>query len=170
MIYNQSTVSKRLAVSGLIGALYFVLTVILYPLSYGGVQVRVSEALSVLPLFYGFDAVIGLTVGCLIANVFGTNGLIDVILGTFATLIASLLTYYISKKTNSNAKFFVGGIPPVIVNALIVPLTFLAITELKEAYLINALQVLTGQALSVYLIGTPLYFALKKRQNKKGLK
>ncbi len=169
MKFNQGSISKRLAVSGLIGALYFILTVMLYPISYGGVQARISEALSILPIFFGFDAVVGLTVGCLIANAVGTNGLIDVILGTFATLLSSILTYFLTKKIKGNTKFLIGAIPPVIINALIVPLAFLAITELKQLYMISALQVLVGQTISVFVFGAPLYFALVKRQNKKGL-
>ena len=168
MKVNQNA-AKKLARAGIIGALYAILTMVLYPISYGGVQLRIAEALSILPLFFG-EAVIGLTIGCFIANVLGVNGLLDVIFGTLATFIASTLTYIIGKKIKGKLAFFIGGIPPVLVNAIIVPFTFLlTMSELKEMYLISSLSVCLGQALAVYLVGAPLYFAIKKRQNKKGL-
>jgi uncharacterized membrane protein len=86
MKLNQN-VAKKSAKAGIIAALYVMLTTLLYPISYGGFQVRVAEALSILPLFYG-EAVFGLTVGCLISNMIGTNGLLDVVFGTLATFIA----------------------------------------------------------------------------------
>ena len=166
----NNSVTKKSARAGIIAALYVMLTIILYPISYGGVQVRVAEALSILPLFYG-EAVIGLTVGCLISNLLGTNGLLDVVFGTLATFIASNLTYLIGKKVRgNNARFMLGCFPPVIVNALIVPFTFLlTLSNLKKLYLISCLQVFAGQALAVYLIGAPFYYSILKRQNKKGL-
>ncbi len=165
---NQN-VAKKCAKSGIIAALYVMLTMIFYPISYAGMQVRIAEALSVLPLFYG-EAILGLTVGCLISNLIGSNGIMDVVFGTLATFIASNLTYIIGKKKKGKLGFLLGGIPPVCVNAVIVPFTFLlTLSKLKELYFISCLQVFCGQALAVYLIGAPFYFALRKRQNKKGL-
>ncbi|MBR5439270.1 MAG: QueT transporter family protein [Clostridia bacterium] len=163
MKLNQN-VAKKSAKAGIIAALYVMLTTLLYPISYGGFQVRVAEALSILPLFYG-EAVFGLTVGCLISNMIGTNGLLDVVFGTLATFIASNLTYLIGKKAKGTARFVLGGLPPVIVNAFVVPFTFLlTISNLEKLYFISCLQVFGGQALAVYLIGAPLYFSLIKRQ------
>lgn len=168
MKLNQN-VAKKCAKAGIIASLYVILTMAVYPLSYGGIQLRVAEALSILPLFFG-EAVFGLTVGCLISNMLGVNGLLDVVFGTLATLIASSLTYFIGKKVKGKLCFLLGGIPPVLVNAVIVPFTFLlTVSQIKELYVINALQIFVGQALAVYLLGAPLYFAIKKRQNKKGL-
>lgn len=148
--------------AGIIGALYFILTVVFLPISYGPIQIRISECLSVLPLFYS-EAVIGLTVGCLIANIFG-NGILDVVFGTLATLVASILTYIVGKKFKGFIKLILGFIPPVIVNALFVPLTFLTLLELKELYFISSIQVFIGQALSVCALGSVVYFALNKKK------
>lgn len=162
---GNASVTRSLCSAGIIAALYFALTVAFYPVSYGAIQVRVSEALCVLPLFYG-EAVLGLTAGCLLSNLVGTGGLLDVALGTPATLIAALLCYLAGKKIRGGARFFLGVFPCVILNALVVPLTFLAITELKEAYFLSALQVGVGEAIAVYVLGGALYFAYAKRLEK----
>ncbi|MBR6737234.1 MAG: QueT transporter family protein [Clostridia bacterium] len=158
---NKKPTSKQVANAGIISAIYIALSLIFYPISYGGVQVRISEALSLLPLFFP-ESVLGLTVGCLISNLFG-NGLLDVVFGTLATLLSATLTYFIGTKIKSEPlKITVGGIFPVVINAVIVPFTFLAVTELKSLYLINAVQVFLGQAISVYALGIPIYLAIKK--------
>jgi len=154
--------TQRLVLSGVIGGIYAALTLMVYPLSYGPIQVRISEALTVLPLFFG-EAVIGLSVGCLVANFFG-NGVLDVVFGTLATLIAGVLTMASGRIKDARVRVVVGIIPPIVVNALIVPLTFLALTELKEAYLINVLTVGAGQAVVLTVLGIPLAVAMQKNK------
>ena len=78
---------RSLALSGLVAALYAVTTILFAPISYGYVQVRISEALTVLPFFFP-QAVFGIFVGCLFANLFGGFGILDVVLGSAATLLA----------------------------------------------------------------------------------
>ena len=82
---------KKLVQGALIGALYAVLTLAAAPISYGLMQVRISEALSVLPYFTA-AAVPGLFVGCIVANLLGGAALYDVIFGSLATLLAAFLT------------------------------------------------------------------------------
>ena len=160
---KENTPAKRLARAGIIGAIYVGLSLLFYPISYGGVQVRISEGLSLLPLVFP-EAIWGLSIGCLISNLFG-NGPLDIIFGTLATLVSSLLTYIIGKTVkNTPLKIFLGGLFPVVINAVVVPFTFLAVTELVSLYLISALQVCLGQLISVYVIGTPLYLAVKKHK------
>ena len=80
--------SKSLAKSGIVAAIYVALTLALYPLSFGAVQVRVSESLTLLPLIFP-ESVIGLGIGCLISNFFG-NGVLDIVLGTLATALSAI--------------------------------------------------------------------------------
>ena len=137
-----------------------------FPISYGGVQIRVAEALTILPLFFG-EAVLGLTVGCLLANFFG-NGVLDIVFGTLATFLSSLITYVIGRKIKSvKLKFILGALPPVLINAIIIPFTFLVIVELKELYFISMLQIFIGQLISIYIIGAFIYFPLQKLHDKK---
>lgn len=160
-----------LARAGIIAALYASLTVLLAPISYGPLQFRIAECLSVTAFFYP-EAIVGLTIGCFIANIFG-NGIFDMVFGTAATLISSLLTYFIGKMIKKQTlKFAVGASFPVLINAFVVPFSFLAVTELKSLYFISALEVGVGQAVVIYTLGACLFFALTKKEKsdlKKGL-
>ena len=165
---NGKITSKQLSLSGIIGAIYICITLVLLPFSFGPVQVRLSEALTLLPLIFP-EAIFGLTIGCLISNFFG-NGALDILLGTLSTLIAAILTYQVGKKIkNVPLKIIVGGSFPVIINALVVPVTISAAVASFEVYIITALQIFLGQAISVYVIGTPIYLALLKLNKKKVL-
>lgn len=153
--------SKSLAKAGIISAIYIALTLVLYPISFGAFQVRVSESLTLLPLLFP-ESIIGLTIGCFISNFFG-NGVLDIVFGTLATFLSAVLTFVSTKKIKNDwVKIAVGGIFPVIINAIIIPFTFLALTEQPIIYIINSLQIFVGQFISIYFVGTPLYFICKK--------
>ena len=157
----KNLTAKKIANTGIISATYVAITLILMPISFGAVQVRLSEALTILPLVMP-EAIVGLTLGCLISNLFGF-GAIDVIFGTIATFLSALLTYLSGKKIKNKAlKFVVGAFFPVIINAIIVPLIFIMTGSADQVYIINFLTVFAGQFLSVYVVGGYLYFALKK--------
>ncbi len=120
---NKSLFSVRsLCISAVIAALYAVLTVVLAPISYGAVQCRVSEALTILPVLLP-EAVPGLAVGCLIANIFGSATVWDVVFGTLATLLAALGTRYFRKVTATRFDIpWLSALCPVIANGVIVGL------------------------------------------------
>ena len=126
----------------------------LAPISYGPIQFRVSEALTLLP-FYFPEAIPGLFIGCIFANFFGGFGLIDMIFGSLATLIAAILT-------RKSRNIFIGAFWPVISNAIIIG------AELH--YLINVPLIATclyvglGEAGACYLVGVPLMKILEKRE------
>ena len=105
--------SKSLARSAMIAALYATLTVALQPISYGAVQFRIAEALTLLPALT-VNAVPGLTIGCLLANLLGGAPWFDVIFGTAATLIAAVLTRKL------RAKPALAAAMPVLSNGVIV--------------------------------------------------
>ena len=160
----NTTKTKFLTKTAVIAALYALCTIFFAPISYGAVQFRISESLCVLSFFYP-EAVFGLTIGCFIANLFG-NGPLDLIFGTLATLIASALSFFVAKKVkNSVAKFIICSLFPIVINALLVPLTFLAVTELKSLYIISGLQVLFGQAVVILTLGAFLYAVISKRES-----
>lgn len=145
---------KRLTRSALFAALYFILSVIVPSISFGPVQFRISEALCVLPALFP-EAIIGLTLGCFLTNVFSPFGLLDVVLGTAATLIAAFLTFLLRKR------LYIAAIPPVILNALIVPLIWV-LNKTDMLYFINMLTVLASQAVIIYALGLPLSYALRR--------
>ncbi len=113
-----------LAQSGVIAALYVALTVLLQPIGFGSVQCRLSEAMTVLPVYMP-AAIPGLTVGCFLSNLVGLTtganpaGAWDLLLGTGATALAAVMTYAL-RGVRFGKLPIVATLPPVIVNALIV--------------------------------------------------
>ena len=105
--------SKSLARGAMIAALCAAITLLLAPISYGEVQIRLSEALTLLPVLLP-EAVPALAVGCLLANVLGGCTIFDIVFGTLATLLAALCTRAL------RAHFFPAAAMPVLFNGLIV--------------------------------------------------
>ena len=142
-----------------IGAIYVVLTLLLAPLSFGEVQIRFSEALTILP-FFTPAAIPGLFIGCIIANLLGGAIPVDIIFGSIATLIGAVFTY---KLRNSNR--FLAPIPPIAANAIIVPFV------LRFGYGVNLpiplimLTVGIGEVVSCAIVGLILQTALLKYKN-----
>lgn len=147
----KKDITLKIARGAIIAALYAGLTILLEPISYGPLQFRVAEALTILPLFF-VEAIPGLTIGCFLANAY-MYGPVDMILGSLATLVAAVLTRY-------SKKIWLGVIPPIVINAFVVPLILLLVGE-EVAYWFTVLTVMAGQAGAVIGIGLPLYFALK---------
>lgn len=135
-----------------IAALYAVITIIFAPISYGLLQVRISEALTILPFIFP-ESVLGLFLGCFIANIYGGLGFIDVFFGSIATLIAAYLT---RKMPNA----FLAPLPPVLVNAVIIG--YVLKYTLGYPLLPSMLYVGLGEFLACYFIGLPLLYLLNK--------
>lgn len=164
---KNKTLTKRLCRAGVIAALYVALTYVFMPFAYGPLQIRPAEALCILPLFFP-EAVPALYVGCMLSNI--PSGPIDVFLGSFATLLAALGTYMVgSFFKNKWARVLVGGIFPIICNALIIPLILVFLykdvggfSSASLAYFSYVLSIGFTQTVWVYGLGAPLYFALEK--------
>lgn len=150
-----------LATGGIIAAMYAAVTLLLLPISYHLMQVRVSEALCVLP-FFTPAAVPGLFIGCLVANLIGGAPLPDVIFGSLATLLAAVCTYLLGKYWKGSAAKWLAPLPAVLLNALIVGWVLCDVYQVGEPYLVCALFVGAGQAISCYGLGMPLLYALGK--------
>ena len=144
---------RKTAISGMIAALYAALTVALSPLSFGPVQFRVAEALTLLPFFMP-EAIPGLFIGCFLSNIAGGFGLIDIIVGSSATLAAAWLTY----KTNS---IWLAALPPVLINALAVGTYLGIITDTPVLY--SVLYIGISQAIICFCIGVPLCLLIASR-------
>lgn len=159
----------RLAVSAIVAAAYAALTVALAPISYGPVQFRVSEALTVLP-FLMPSTVWGVAVGCLLANLY-TGSVLDIVFGSFATLLAGLLTAYFGKKGNTVKNRLLGCLMPVLFNAVIVGAVltwgygFQEFSDPLASYGFNALTVGLGELGVLYLIGYTLLRQLPKSKS-----
>lgn len=158
--------TKILVRAGLISALYVVLSLITFPIASGAIQFRISEALTILPLFF-IEAVPALFVGCLLSNFITGCMVFDVLFGSLITLVASLLTYLTGRLIkNIKLSLVIGGIFPVILNALFLPLIWLLAGVIEYAYWVQVGILLISQALSVYLLGFPLGLAILRKEKK----
>ena len=142
--------------AAMIAALYVVLTLVFQAISFGEIQVRIAEALTILPVFTP-AAVPGLFIGCLIGNVIGGSILPDIIFGCLATLIGAYFTYLLRRQNK-----FLAPLPPIISNIIIVPFI------LRYAYGFNLpipfmmLTVGIGEIISCGVLGMIVYASLEK--------
>lgn len=145
----------------MIAAIYIVLTMLFKPISYGMMQVRVSEVLTILP-FFTAAAIPGLAIGCLIANLLGPYGMLDMVVGTLATTMAAIATHKIKAKA-------LAPMPPVVINALLIGamLYYLFLGSPDQAPLWSmVLWVGAGQLLACYGLGYPLLLLLEKYKSR----
>ncbi|HHY46041.1 MAG TPA: QueT transporter family protein [Firmicutes bacterium] len=145
---------KRLTRGAIIAALYVGLVYLLLPISFGPVQLRVAEALTVLPILY-VEAIPALFVGCLLANILGGLGPWDIFGGSLVTLVAAIVTY---RFRNS----IIAYLSPVVLNGLLVSLYLTWITE-KLPYWATALSISASEAVVVFGLGMPLIHYLRRR-------
>ena len=152
------TISKKTAYitqAALIAALYTVLTMIAagFDLASGAIQVRFSEALTIMP-FFTPAAIPGLTLGCLLSNILTGCALPDVIFGTLATLLGALGTYALRKNR------FLCAVPPIVSNALIIPFVLTYAYHIPGGIPLFMLTVGLGELISCMGLGQLLLQAL----------
>ncbi len=152
---NKKT--RFLTEGALIAALYVVLTYItsIAGLASGAVQVRISEALCILPAFT-FSAVPGLFVGCLAANLLTGAALWDIVFGALATLLGAVGTYLWGKNA------FTVSVFPIVSNTVIIPFVLKIAYGVEQGYIFLVLSILAGEVISCGLLGGFLYSGLKK--------
>lgn len=150
---------KQLTIAAMIAAVYLVITLTpgISSLSYGPVQIRFAEVLTVLPYFLP-AAVPGLFIGCLISNFFSPNVGWDVIIGSLSTLMAAFLTYKLTH--NRIKRKWLAPLPPVLINAVVVGAMLGVLYELP--ILATMLSVGAGQLVACYVIGFPLILLIEK--------
>ena len=145
----------------LIAAAYVALTFLaaLFGLASGVIQFRISEALCVMALFFP-EAVLGLTIGCLISNLI-TGALIwDVFFGSVATLIGAIGARMLRRLPDK--LIFISTLPTLFANALIVPLVLMYAYGAEGAYWYFFITVGLGELVCATIGGTALYYPLKK--------
>lgn len=143
--------------AAMIAALYVVLTLCInaFGLASRAIQVRISEALTILPYFTP-AAIPGLVIGCLISNTITGCALLDILLGSFATLLGALGSYALRR-----FKWLV-PLPPIIANTLIVPYVLRIAYGVEDGIFYLMGTVCAGEILSCYVLGMILLFALDK--------
>lgn len=146
--------------AAMIAAIYVVLTIVFQPFSFGQIQVRIAEALTILPLFTP-AAIPGLYVGCMIGNILGGSILPDIVWGSFATLIGAIFTYLLRKQVK-----FAAVLPPIISNTIIVPLVLRYAYGIALPIPFMMLTVGIGEVISCGVLGIIIHSALKKYRYK----
>lgn len=147
--------NRKIAIVGLIAALYAVITLALGFISYGQIQFRISEILMFLPLF-GKEYIIALTLGCFLANVVGPFGVPDIIFGTLATLLSSILVYYTPKLIKNNKyTLFIASLWPTTINALIIGWELYKFFGVP--FVLGFLQVGFGEFVVITIVGLPVF-------------
>ena len=136
--------------AAVIAALYVVLTYVFSAFASGVIQVRVSEALTILPAFTP-AAIPGLVIGCLLSNTLTGCVLLDIIFGSVATLIGALGSYALRRHT------WLVPIPPIVSNMIIVPFVLRYAYGATDAFPFMIATVGAGEIISCYLLGMLLY-------------
>ena len=155
---------RELTLAAVVAAVYFVLCYFgnIFQLTFGPVQVRLGEALTVLPFLFPATAP-GVALGCLLTNVLSPYGPIDMVVGTLATAVAAWLT-------TKMPRWYLAALPPIVINALLLPPMW-AWAEAGAvngafwaAYWFNLWTFVAGEAIACYVLGTVLLKALPKVQ------
>lgn len=163
------SITKRLCRAGIIAALYVALTYAFAPFAFGPFQIRPAEALCILALIYP-EAIPALWIGCMLSNLASPFLIYDVFIGSLATLAASFVAYMVGRFIKKTPlKLILGGFPTVLFNAAVIPLIIVFLCGGKEgfssawiAYFSYAGSIAFTEAVWVYALGTPLYFAVIK--------
>jgi uncharacterized membrane protein len=145
---------RATCLGAVIAALYTALTLVFQPISFGALQLRISEAFTLLPVLFP-EAVPGLAVGCLLSNLLAGANPYDVVFGTLATLLAALLTRRLRKNV------WLAALPPVVCNGVIIGLV-LTYAYGIDALWLNMLTVSLGQAAVCYALGVPMVKTLER--------
>ncbi|EOR20617.1 hypothetical protein A500_16190 [Clostridium sartagoforme AAU1] len=157
----KENITKKLVKAALVAAIYAALTIVLAPISYGPVQFRLSEVLVLLAFIDPFY-IVGLTIGCLLANILGGLGIMDIIFGTLATFLSvsaiSLTAKYIKSKKLS---LIIASLWPTIFNGVIIG--WMLNYVLGVPLVLTMLQVGIGEFVVVTVVGVPVF---KLIQNK----
>jgi len=157
--------NRSIVYSAIIATMYVALTLISASmgLASGAIQIRLSEALTVLPYFTP-HAIAGLFIGCFISNIITGCMVLDTIFGSVATLIGAMITYLLSK-VNFSSKQWLAPVGPVVSNTIIVPLVLSSVYGVKDTLWFLCLTVGIGEVLSCGVLGMILLLTLEKYKN-----
>ena len=155
---NQGKKAVFITQAAVIAALYTVLVIIFNYCSFGPIQFRIAEALTILPYFTS-AAILGLFVGCLLSNILGGAAIWDIIFGSIATLIGAIGTYALRKNK------WLAPLPPIIANTLIVPFVLKYAYGSEGIFAMFFVTIGASEFVVCGIIGMILLFALNPVRN-----
>ena len=145
----------------MVGALYVLLTMLssAVGLASGAIQFRLSEMLCILPVFMP-ESILGLFIGCALANLITGAAVWDIIFGSIATLLGAVGAYLMRKLPKK--LIWLATLPTIIANALIVPPVLIFVYQVPDAYYLLVLFLIIGEAVCAGILGSMLYYAVDK--------
>lgn len=153
--------SMRISITVIFAALYAVGVISLAPISYSFFQVRLADALLPLSMIFGIPSAIGLSLGCIVSNVYGGFGLIDIIGGTLANFVACTLAWYVARKRGFSGRL-IGSIVQTIVITVIVG-SYIGIIFMNEVPIeVSILGVFVGSVISINILGFAIQEILRR--------
>jgi uncharacterized membrane protein len=155
---SKRTPTDYITQSAVIAAIYVILTVVFAPISFNVMQIRISEMLTILPLFTP-AAIPGLFIGCILGNLLGGAIVVDIIFGSIATLIGAIGGYALR-----NNRWLV-PVPTIVSNAVIIPFVLKYGYGFDMPILIMLLYVAAGEIIGCYILGEILAAVLQKNKN-----
>jgi len=155
--------SLRVVMMSIVASLYASMTVALGSFGYSWIQIRLSESLTPLPFLLGLSSVAGLTLGCIIANMFSPVGLPDMIFGPMLTLLAALLSWKFSFRRKTIACIY-----PVLINSVGVSAYIASFYNVP--YVLSLLSIAFGEFVAAVLIGYPLLRVMERIISKSAIK
>lgn len=155
--------SLRVVMMSIVASLYASMTAALGSFGYSWIQIRLSESLTPLPLLLGLPSVVGLTLGCIIANMFSPVGLPDMIFGPMLTLLAALLSWKFSFRRKTIACIY-----PVLINSVGVSAYIASFYNVP--YVLSLLSIAFGEFVAAVLIGYPLLRVMERIISKSAIK
>lgn len=159
--------TRQLMRAGIFAALYVVLSLAAFPIASGAIQIRIGEALTLLPLFF-WESIPALFVGCFLINLITGCVWIDIVFGSLITLFAAIFTYFVGKLFKTLLfKVIYGGIFPLFMNGFLLPLVwYYCYGQLEYLYLVQVSILLIGEAISIYLVGSLVCIVIKHLHEK----
>jgi uncharacterized membrane protein len=151
--------TKKLTIMTIFAALYAVGVIFLAPISYGVVQVRIADAMLPLSMIFGLPSAVGFGLGCIVANVYGGLGVIDIVGGASANLVACTLAWYIGRR-GGIARRFIGTVAETVAVALIVGGYLSLLFQVPVE--VGLLGVLVGSMIAINAIGFPIEEAIRR--------
>ncbi len=158
---KRNGAARRLTLAAIVAALYIAMSYIAAAigLASGPVQIRLSEMLCIMPVFFP-EAIAGLTIGCMLSNMLVGCALFDVIFGTLATFVGAVGAYLLRRLPKG--AMWLAALPNFAVNTAVVPIILMKVYGVETGYGLLALGVGIGEAVSCVLLGSMLYYSIKK--------
>ena len=153
--------TKKLAIVAVFASLYTVGVVFLAPISFGVYQVRLADAMLPLSMIFGVPGALGFSLGCIVSNVYGGLGIIDIVGGAAANLVACTLAWYIGGRERGRSfQRFLGSIVETGIVTLIVGGYLSLIFQVPVEF--GLLGVLVGSTIAINVIGFPIEEVIRR--------